>query len=260
MLGIVSVLIGVVMGFLSCLMFKHMRFLTHSVVTETFLMTALGFSAYFIAEITTIIGTTMSGIIALLVFSIIQAHYTWYNLSPQGKTTTSVTYEFLGKAAEALVYSYVGISLYTSIPGYWSWSIIWFLTLVIIVGRVFGVICTFYTFRLCCRKKTISFNELMFIVWGGMIRGAIAFALVLKIPYAQYCTVDNANCYADDLYQCARSTCLVVVFITTLVFGTFMKQAQYALLGRPEVAEHEGDAKDRAKSHYEEIAHPNFEE
>jgi NhaP-type Na+/H+ or K+/H+ antiporter len=175
------------MGFICCLMFKHMRFLCTSCVTESFLMTGLGFSTYFIAELTTILNTTMSGIIALLVFAIIQAHYTWYNLSPQGKSTTAVIYEFLGKSAEALVYSYVGISLYTSIPGFWSWSLIAFLLLTIIVGRIIAVIFTFYSFRLCCRKKTINFKELCFIIWGGMIRGAIAFALVLKLPVSENC-------------------------------------------------------------------------
>lgn len=136
-------------------MFKHMRFLSVSVVTETFLMTAFGFSAYFVAQITIIIGIEMSGIIALLVFAIIQAHYTWYNLSPQGKATTSVTYEFLGKSAEAAVYSYVGISLYTSIPGFWSFSFITAQFLIIVIGRIIAVIATFYAFSLCFRKKTI---------------------------------------------------------------------------------------------------------
>jgi len=49
------------------------------------------------------------------------------------------------------------------------------------VSRILGVLGTFYTLRLCCRKKTIEFKELLFICYGGMIRGAIAFALVLKI-------------------------------------------------------------------------------
>lgn len=48
-LAVVSIAIGLVFGFLCCLMFKHMRFLSVSVVTETFLMTAFGFSAYFVA-------------------------------------------------------------------------------------------------------------------------------------------------------------------------------------------------------------------
>jgi NhaP-type Na+/H+ or K+/H+ antiporter len=51
------------------------------------------------------------------------------------------------------------------------------------VGRLIAVIGTFYLFRLCFKKKTINFNELLFISYGGMIRGAIAFALVMMIPF-----------------------------------------------------------------------------
>lgn len=221
-LAIVSLAVGIVFGFACCLMFKHMRFLSVSVVTETFLMTAFGFASYFVASLIIILNVEMSGIIALLTFAIIQAHYTWYNLSPQGKATTSVTYEFLGKTAEAAVYCYVGISLYTCIPEFWSFSFIAWQFSIIVVGRIIGVIATFYLFRLCFRKKTINFRELLFIVYGGMIRGAIAFALVLKI--AHECPIPGSNeCYEDDLYMMARSTTLMVVLMTTLVFGTFMK-------------------------------------
>ena len=57
----------------------------------------------------------------------------------------------------------------------------------IVIGRILCVICTFYLFSCCCRKKTIKFNELCFVTYGGMIRGAIAFALVLKIPITESC-------------------------------------------------------------------------
>jgi hypothetical protein len=48
-----------------------MRFLSVSVVTETFLMTVRGFTSYFAATLTKIWDTEMSGIISLLVFAII---------------------------------------------------------------------------------------------------------------------------------------------------------------------------------------------
>ena len=51
------------------------------------------------------------------------------------------------------------------------------------MGRLIAVMGTFYLFRLCFRKKTINFRELLFISYGGMIRGAIAFALVMMIPF-----------------------------------------------------------------------------
>ena len=48
-------------------------------------MLAMAMMAYFIATMTKILGLEMSGMIALLVCGIIQAHYAWWNLSPQGK-------------------------------------------------------------------------------------------------------------------------------------------------------------------------------
>ena len=110
----------------------------------------------------------------------------------------AVTFSFLGKTAEAAVYASVGFSLYASIPGWWSFTWVFALILIIIVGRVFAVTGTFYLFRLCFSKKTINFNELIFISYGGMIRGVISFALVMMIPYvgSKNCTDPN-NCFTQ---------------------------------------------------------------
>jgi len=60
----------------------------------------------------------------------------------------------------------------------------------------------------------------MFIMYGGMIRGAIAFGLVLKLP-------------SDDTKFKERgvivTTTLSVVIITVLGFGSFMPIAQKIL-------------------------------
>lgn len=125
----------------------------------------------------------MSGIIALLTCGIVSAHYCYYNMSTQGRTTATLAFSFIGETAEAAVYSYVGLSLYSTIPTWWSFSFIFVQLAIIFVGRIIGVLSTFYTCRLCCKKKTINFRELLFITYAGMIRGAIAFALVLKISY-----------------------------------------------------------------------------
>ena len=129
-------------------MFKHMRFLNASVITETFIMFAMALMSYFVSTMTVILGLEMSGIISLLICGIVQAHYAWFNLSPQGKQTTSVTFQFLGMAAEAAVYSYIGISLYFTIPSWWSFEWILAQTIIVILGRIIGVICTFYFFTI----------------------------------------------------------------------------------------------------------------
>jgi len=61
---------------------------------------------------------------------------------------------------------------------------------IIIIGRLISVFGVFYSSRLCCKRKTINFRELCFISYAGMIRGAIAFALVLKLPVT---TIDATN-------------------------------------------------------------------
>jgi len=81
-LAVISVAFGIIFGFATALLFKHFRFLTISCVIETFVMLAMGFIAYYVAEAIVFLGLDMSGIIALLTCSIIQSHYTWYNLSP----------------------------------------------------------------------------------------------------------------------------------------------------------------------------------
>lgn len=151
------------------------------------MMFTLAMVCYYVTSVIYIAGVEMSGIISLLVCAIIDGRYTWYNLSPQGKTTSPVITAFLGATMESAVYAYIGIALYSLIPTWWSWSFILWEFAIIVVFRIIAVLGTFYAFRLCCRRRTILFNELMFITYGGMIRGAIAFALVLKIPVEKYC-------------------------------------------------------------------------
>jgi len=125
----------------------------------------------------------MSGITSLLTCGIVQSHYTYYNMSPQGKTASLFIVTFMGTVAEAAVYSYIGIALLNAIPEWWSFEFIFAEFALIIVGRIVAVFCTFYAFRLCCKTRTINVLELCFITYAGMIRGAIAFALVLTLPF-----------------------------------------------------------------------------
>ncbi len=72
-----SFLIGLFFGIMSSIIFKHMRFLAHSAITETLLLLIIGLISYFVSQ-----ACNLSGIISLLTCGILMAHYTWYNLSP----------------------------------------------------------------------------------------------------------------------------------------------------------------------------------
>mmetsp|Transcript_29083 Transcript_29083/g.38735 ORF Transcript_29083/g.38735 Transcript_29083/m.38735 type:complete len:213 (+) Transcript_29083:688-1326(+) len=205
------------------LLFKHCRFLTATPIIETFLIFSFCYISYFTSQLIKLPnGLEMSGIISLLTCAILSAHYTYYNISPQGKQAATLSFSFLGEMMEAAVYSYVGLALYSTIPTWWSWSFIFIQLAIIIVGRVAGVISTFYCCRLCFKEKTIKFNELLFITYAGMIRGAIAFALVLKIEYNGMTEEPCEDCYSKENYDLVVSTTLMLVMFTTLIFGTFM--------------------------------------
>jgi NhaP-type Na+/H+ or K+/H+ antiporter len=272
-LGVVSLSVGLIMGLVTSFVFKHAPYLKVNAVIEAFLMIAFSLASYFISSSIKIAGLEMSGIISLLTCGIVQSHYTYYNMSPQGKTCSCLVVSFLGTMCEAAVYSYVGIALYSQIPSWWSWSFIGAQTLIIIVGRFAAVVGTFYLFTCCFRKKTIAFRELLFIVYAGMIRGAIAFALVLRIPVCE--SEGDEGCIDEIYYEVLVSTTLILVVVTTFMFGSFMGKVQSVLV--PGTAEDEEEYHDmkrknsamiesemgkrRASSlfqeHHEEIEHPN---
>ena len=76
-LSIVSTLIGFFFGALTGIITKYCRFLTRSSIHETFIMFLFGMISYYISDL-----VKMSGIISIIVTAVMQAHYSWYNLSP----------------------------------------------------------------------------------------------------------------------------------------------------------------------------------
>jgi len=107
----------------------------------------------------------------------------------------------MGTAAEAAIYSYVGIALLNAIPQWWSVGFITAQLILIILGRCIAVFTIFYSFKICCKTRTINFYELVFVTYAGMIRGAIAFALVLTLPYQMADgTCSEPNLSFDDCF------------------------------------------------------------
>ena len=85
--------------------------------------------------------------------------------------------------------------------------------LIVIVGRAISTIGLYSFLRFCGYESDspdhLSLKELVFIWYAGMIRGAIAFALVLRIQPS-----DSIN------RNVIITTCLSLVVFTTIVFGS----------------------------------------
>jgi NhaP-type Na+/H+ or K+/H+ antiporter len=141
LLAIYSVSIGIIAGIFSSLLFKWFRFFTHSSITETLVIFIIAMVTYFISE-----AFELSGMISLLTCGVIMGHYTWYNLSPQGKTISSVSVSIFGAAAEAVVFAYIGLCVFTYSPSAdidsaheWSVTFIAWMLGIVIFGRIIAV-------------------------------------------------------------------------------------------------------------------------
>ncbi len=97
------------------------------------------------------------------------------------------------------------------------------------MGRIFGTVVLFYIFVWFGHKGALSLKQLCFISYGGMIRGAIAFGLVLRLP-------SNLE-YRDVLI----TTSLTLVVGTTIVFGSLMPLVQNYLLPPTRIEDQEDD-------------------
>ena len=142
-LSFVSAFIGFVGGVISGLMTKHLKFMTRNSVHETFFLAIIAFISYYVADV-----FKMSGIISIIVTSVMQAQYSWYNLSPQGKSVSAVTFQTLGYFSEALIFSYIGIGIFAIPEQDWSISFIGIELLLIVVARLFSILLVQYAFVL----------------------------------------------------------------------------------------------------------------
>ena len=177
LLGLLSVLIGLLFAGIAALFLKKFRLFSRNRVHEMLCIFIFGYLAYVASEV-----FEQSGIISLLTAGIFLAKYAWFNLSPQGKQSSFVVFEFLGFVAEAFVFGYLGLTFFTFSELKWSPHLIITEIVVIMAGRILGTLGLMGLAKLCgFVEKNINIRELIFIWYAGMIRGAIAFGLVLRI-------------------------------------------------------------------------------
>ena len=228
-LGMRSIMVGILFGVIASLLLKKVRALTKTPVSECAMVFSLAYVSYVMAEI-----WHLSGIITLLTCSIVMANYAWYNLSPQGKQSSVVIFKFLGFLAECFVFSYLGLTFFSYKSFEWSTELIVLEFCVILIGRFLGTFGLIGLLKLCGYEKhdakKITWKELAFIWYAGLIRGAIAFGLVLRIDKSMV----NRGVIV--------TTCLTLVVFSTIFFGSTV-----GLLGKCLFKESEADVEEQTK-------------
>jgi NhaP-type Na+/H+ or K+/H+ antiporter len=264
-----SLLVGVIFGLISATLHKKWRAFSNNPVSECLMIFCFGYLAYLVSEV-----VKASGIISLLTSGIIMAHYTWFNLSPQGKQSSFIIFQFLGFILEAFVFSYLGLTFFSYSELMWSFDLFLVELGIILLARFMGTVGLVCLLDCCKFNSGVSFKELCFIWYAGLIRGAIAFGLVLRINDS----FPNRNVII--------TTSLSLVIFTTVIFGStvglvskclFRKSAEeddeddYHILNKKTVGtrrntkqiNEDGTVEDvevsSSESDYERMMHPNEE-
>lgn len=237
LLGFCSIMIGIFFGVLSAFVLKKFRFLTINPVIEVNLVFVFGYLSYSVTEL-----FHYSGIISLLVAGVVMSKYSWYNLSPQAKTVTSIAFQVIAYAVEAFVFGYLGITFFSFIHMDWSWQLFVGMLIICCAGRFIGTIGIIKIFELFGYKSGIAMKDLIFISYAGIIRGAVAFGLVLRIDHS----VEHRSVIV--------TTSLALVCFTTIFLGSTVATMQRFLFGKPGGKLHDaGEHHDPDQSRHEEF-------
>jgi NhaP-type Na+/H+ or K+/H+ antiporter len=206
-LTISSLALGISIGLISAFILKHVKSLHHHPVLEIFLILLFGYSSYLFAEL-----FNLSGIMCLFFCGVTMSHYTYHNVSQESKLGSVITISTMSFAAEAFLFTYLGMSIFSTESSTFSLTFTFLIILAAVISRfasVFISIAIYALFKRCVIE--IDCKQLMLIWFSGLIRGAIAFALSLEIS-------DKIAPHRDQMV----STTLMMVLMTTVVLGGFM--------------------------------------
>lgn len=176
-ISFLSILLGAAFGLISAAVSNYFTSFKHSPAKEVFLILLFSYLSYVLSEM-----AGWSAIMTLFVCGVTMSHYTYHNISEEAKKGSVITINTLGHAAEAFLFIYLGIGIYTTDQETFNLK----LTLLIVAGgfvgraaAVFIPLGLFAAFKKC--RISINFKQMLIIWFSGLIRGAIAFALALKI-------------------------------------------------------------------------------
>lgn len=193
-----SGLVGVVFALVLALLLKHVG-LQKTPSLEFCTVCLFAYGPYFLAE-----GLHLSGIMAILSSGLVMSHYAHYNLSFMTQVTVQQVFRTFAFMAESCVFAYLGMAIFSFSHSFQPAFIIWSIIL-ILVGRGLNILSLSLLVNKFREHKITPQQQ--FIMWFSGLRGAIAFALALHLPFE------------EETKKVIVSTTLVVVLFTIIVFG-----------------------------------------
>ncbi|VDM56049.1 unnamed protein product [Angiostrongylus costaricensis] len=198
-----SAFLGLVIGLLSALMFKHVD-LRKTPSLEFALLLVFAYIPYGFAE-----AVSLSGIMAILFCGITMSQYTQQNISPVTQITFRQTFRTISFVAETSTFAYIGMAFFTIKLNFQPSLIFWCIVLCL-VSRALNIFPISYAVNKCRREVQISMKN-QIVLWFSGMRGAVCFALVL------YMEVEK-----EKKSVILTTTLFLILFTTLFLGGTVM--------------------------------------
>lgn len=147
---------------------------------------------------------------AIFIFGLTQSHYNKYNLSQESVEKTGFTFGALGYICEVFIIIYLGLSLDTFTFEYeiFVYAIADFF--IMLLCRFVVIYFLLFVLKNATKKANLSYKKGILITLAGMVRGTIAYALIVKLV-----TVDKKN-DLDDSFVIPISQ--VIILMTIFIF------------------------------------------
>jgi NhaP-type Na+/H+ or K+/H+ antiporter len=172
--------------------------------------TALLFFIAYLGYLVTVI-LNFSGIISILCTGILMGHYTWYNLSHEGRIVSKAAFEIMGELLDFFVFVYVGFGTFMYVGETVSYGFIGLMILVVLITRAIVTVLFPMCLKPVWKRFKLNTKELITIWIAGSIRGAIAFALIISV---------NTGSIPNKVLM--KTTILGIVLFTTVAYGSIL--------------------------------------
>ena len=203
-----SCFLGIVIGMLCSHVLKKLKKYQLQSIQEISIIIIFAFASYIIAEL-----SELSAIISLLSCSITLSNYAFFNLSFLAREQSCIVVKIMASFCEGFIFTYLGLSFWTMMGNNYNIIFQCVQLLNIIFGRLFTVYLITGINNLLTTDELSKFNseEKKIISLSGCIRGAIAFGLAM--------TIETGDINKNSILL---STTLIIVLITTILFGPFI--------------------------------------
>eukprot|EP01083_Nonionella_stella_P071076 190660_1 len=204
--ALISISIGVAVGLISALYFRFVR-MQPTPKTELTLVFLFGYLAYSISDL-----AGQSGIIAVFFCGVCMSHYTFHSLTHESQEASQEAFEAISYSGETFIYISLGFYTFSyTDSSHWSFPFLLTMLSVLVIGRIVVVVVCVFCINVCAKKRLGIRQQLVFW-WGGIVRGAICFALSLKTNTA----------HAPIIVTTTFAICIITTFAVGSLTETFL--------------------------------------